>query len=122
MMKLVVGDEFVQTVSIADITLPFYSLVKVSVHVLAVGKCVGVMVFVFQLVEQREFHFSYEGPRQIVVILPTHEIGEHGDMAVETTSSIPISIHPDTHLVPSRAGVEWTTVPSLFGGLVSAEF
>ena len=122
MFKLVMGDEFVQTVSIADITLPFYPAVKVSVHVLAVGKCVGMMVFVCQLVEQREFHVSYERPRQIVIIFPSHEVGEHRYMAVQTTTSIPISIHPDTHLVPSRAGVEWTTVPFSFGGLVSAEF
>ena len=48
------------------------------------------------------------------------EVGKHWDISA-CSITIPIGINPDIHLVTTRVGVEWRTVPSLFRCYVLVE-
>ena len=76
--------------------------------------CTCVVVLIFLLVEQGDGDLSCEGPWQVVIIPPFHEVGIHWDMSACTITSS-TGINPDAHLVTSRVGVEWRTIPFLFG-------
>ncbi len=67
----------------------------------------GVVLPILQLVEQAHFDGAFEGPIQIVVIVSSHQIGAHRHMSAR----LPIGIHPETHLVPSKVRVHRITEP-----------
>ena len=63
---------------------------------------------------------SCEQPWQSVIVPPSHQVGIHWDTSACTITSS-IGIYLDTHLVTSRVGAEWRTVPFLFRCYVLGE-
>ena len=65
---------------------------------------------ILQLVEQAHFDGTFEGSLQIDIIVSSHQIDEHRHMSAFSIS-IPIGIHTEAHLVPSKVRVYRITVP-----------